>query len=180
MKIEKTNKLPYKGKKRGRKKGTRVDLIPSWKTTYMFMLWCEQQNVEYVARESGVAAKTVRRYKKLHGWDTQLANIMAEIEIQGGSKEEELAKRHALQQTRILKNQAFRAAMKHGYTTGKDASLAFDRFQRLEKQLLEGAPSTTVNLILIAAQQFRAAKALETSKRVPAEIVSVKDSDDDE
>ena len=153
------------------------ELVPSWKTAYMFLVWCDSQNLEYVARQCNVAVTTARRYRDLHNWETKRQMILKDIQLQEGEGSEKDAKRRSLQQVRILKNQAFEATLREGYKDGKDASNAFERFQRLESQLLGEGGGTTINLIMIAAEQFQKAQAkLGVSKKVDAQIVSVEDS----
>jgi len=162
-------------------KKERGGYLPSWKTTYMFMLFCEQQSNEYVARQSGANRETVARYRKRHHWDERLANIKKELQLKPTEEQDEELRRQALQQVRILRSKAFEAAMNKEYRDAKDAGNAFIAYSKHIEELLGNHPPTTINLIILAAEQFQAAqKKLDPSKRVPAEIMSSKDSDDDE
>jgi len=166
------DKQAKKGK-RGRKKGVPYDALPKWKTTYMFVLWCESQSVEYVARQGRVAAGTVRRYRRRHRWDERYANLMASVRLKEGGEEEELARQSALQKVRLLKGQAFEALIGMEYANAKDAANAFERFQVLESRMLGESPPTTINLIMIAAEQFQKLARKQDPKRIEAEVTDV-------
>jgi len=146
----------------------------------MFMLWCENQNLEYVARQSGVASRTVTRYKELHQWEQKRLMIIEDIKLQTGETDNKAAQRHDLQQVRILKNQAFDATLKHGYKAGKDAANAYQAFVKLEQEMLGNRPQSTINLIVLAAEQFQRLRDKRDPKQIDAEITTVKDSDGDD
>jgi len=98
---------------------------------------------------------------------------MASVRLKEGGEEEELARQSALQKVRLLKGQAFEALIGMEYANAKDAANAFERFQVLESRMLGESPPTTINLIMIAAEQFQKLARKQDPKRIEAEVTDV-------
>ncbi len=100
------------------------------KIDQMFKVWVERQSVEYVSRKCSVSPTTVRRYKRLHDWDSRLKSIQQKAQAK---QDDNLAKvlSDNLKFVKYAKGKVIEL-MQAGGTVSKNPVSDLDKMIRLE------------------------------------------------
>jgi len=110
----------------------------------MFKVWVERQSVEYVSRKCSVSPTTVRRYKRLHDWDSRLKSIQQKAQAK---QDDNLAKTLAdnLKFVKYAKGKVIELIRDDG-AVSKNPVSDLDKMIRLELLLRGEADSRTHEL----------------------------------